>query len=377
MAVKAQLRLGRDDWSAHGKHKGLIVHDSDPPNAEPPLALLGREFLTPCELFYVRSHGTVPEVDASQWRLAVDGLVNHELSLSLPELRERFPRRTVTAALHCAGNRRLALVAVNEIPDEAPWREGALGTAQWTGVALREVLQAAGLEDGAVHVAFSGLDEVEEDGERFAFGGSIPLAKALSDEVLLADEMNGAPLPLLHGFPLRVIVPGYIGARSVKWLRAIRVQREPSENFFQRRSYRLFAPDVGPSEVEWEQGLMLGELSVNAVICRPSEGDSVAPGPVAVEGYAIAGGPRWVHRVDLSADAGRTWTDAQLLEPDESWAWRLWCAEVELEPGEREIVVRAVESSANVQPEQPDSLWNFKGYVNNAWHRVQVRVGER
>lgn len=353
------------------------MHDSDPANAEPPLRLLGCEFITPCELFYVRNHGTVPELDAGELRLVVDGLVTKELTLPLRELRERFPRRTVTAALHCAGNRRLELMAVKEIPDEVPWREGVIGSARWTGVPLREVLQAAGLEDGAAHVAFSGADEVEEDGERFAFGGSIPLAKALSDEVLLADEMNGAPLPLLHGFPLRVIVPGYIGARSVKWLRAIRVQREPSENFFQRRSYRLFAPDVGPSGVEWEQGLMLGELSVNAVICRPSEGDSVAPGRVTVEGYAIAGGPRWVHRVDLSVDGGRTWSVAQLLEPDESWAWRLWRAEVELEPGEHQLVVRAVESSANIQPEHPDSLWNFKGYVNNAWHRIQLSVGQR
>jgi len=331
----------------------------------------------PYDLFYVRNHGTVPDVDAGELRLEVNGLVDSELVLSLQELRKRFSRRTVTSALHCAGNRRLELMAVREIPDEVPWREGVIGSAQWTGVPLREVLEAAGLEAGAAHVAFSGLDEVEEDGESFAFGGSIPLAKALSDEVLLADEMNGAPLPLLHGFPLRVLVPGYIGARSVKWLKAIRVQREPSENYFQRRSYRLFAPDVNSSEVDSDRGLMLGELSVNAVICRPGDGDSVAQGSVTVEGYAVAGGPRWVQRVDVSTDGGATWTDAQLLDPDESWAWRLWRTDLDLQPGEHEIIVRAVESSANVQPEQPAPLWNFKGYVNNAWHRVHVRAVDR
>jgi len=199
MTVNTQRKLQREDWSALGKHPELIVHDSDPANAEPPLRLLAREFITPGELFYVRNHGTVPEVNTGELRLVVDGLVTRELTLSLQELRERFPRRTVTAALHCAGNRRLELMAVKEIPDEVPWREGVIGSAQWTGVALRDVLQAAGLEEDAAHVAFIGLDEIEEDGERFAFGGSIPLAKALSDEVLLADEMNGAPLPLLPG----------------------------------------------------------------------------------------------------------------------------------------------------------------------------------
>lgn len=119
---------------------------------------------------------------------------------------------------------------------------------------------------------------------------------------------------------------------------------------------------------------MLGELSVNAVICRPGEGDTVAPGMVEVEGYAIAGGPRWVERVDISTDGGQTWTEAQLLEPDESWAWRLWRAEVDVDPGDCQIVVRAIESSANVQPEHPAPLWNFKGYVNNTWHRVNIKA---
>ncbi|MHB1571571.1 MAG: molybdopterin-dependent oxidoreductase [Solirubrobacteraceae bacterium] len=376
MPVKTQRRLSPDELGALGKHDQLVVYESDPANAEPPLRLLAREFLTPYDLFYIRNHGTVPEVDAGEWRLVVDGLVTKELVISLQDLRERFPRRTVAAAMQCAGNRRRELMTVREIPDEVPWREGVIGNAQWTGVALRDVLEAAGLENGAAHVAFSGLDEVEEDHERFAFGGSIPLAKALSDEVLLADEMNGKALPMLHGFPLRAVVPGYIGARSVKWLAAIRVQRMPSDNYFQRRSYRLFAPHVNPSNVEWDRGLMLGELSVNAVICRPSDGESIAPGPMTVEGYAIAGGPRWVQRVDVSVDGGRTWSDAQLLEPDESWAWRLWRAELDLEAGEHEIIVRAVESSANVQPEQPGPLWNFKGYVNNAWHRVKVKADQ-
>ncbi|HKF77132.1 MAG TPA: molybdopterin-dependent oxidoreductase [Candidatus Dormibacteraeota bacterium] len=372
MAVLVQRRYGGSDLGDLGKHRELIVHSQDPFNAEPPLRLLGREFITPTDLFYVRDHGTVPEIDPGRFRLQVDGLVRDGLELSLEDLRSRFPSRTVSATLQCAGNRRRELMDIEPIPDEVAWREGVIGTARWTGVLLRDVLKAAGVRDGAAHVAFAGLDQVEKDSRRFGFGGSIPLSKALGDETLLAWEMNGQPIPPLHGFPLRAVVPGYIGARSVKWLESIRVQHEPSDNYFQQRDYRLFPRQVRPHAVDRDQGLMLGELSVNAVICSPGDGDTVAAGPVAVEGYATAGGPRWVARVDVSVDDGQSWTGAELLGPDEPGAWRLWRAELNLEEGERQIVARALDSSANIQPDQPGPLWNFRGYVNNAWHRVTI-----
>ena len=372
MTVLAQRRYGASELGSLGKHLQLIVHSRDPFNAEPPLQLLGRDFITPTDLFYVRDHGTVPEIDTDRFRLMVDGLVRNVLELALEELRSRFPARTVPATLQCAGNRRRELMDIEPIPDEVPFRQGVIGTARWTGALLRDVLQAAGVRDGAAHVAFTGLDQVEKESQRFGFGGSIPLSKALGDGTLLAWEMNGEPLPPLHGFPLRAVVPGYLGARSVKWLQSIRVQHEPSDNYFQQRDYWLFPPQARPPAVDWSQGLMLGELSVNAVICRPRDGDTVAAGPVAVEGYATAGGPRWVARVDVSIDGGRTWIGADLLEPDQPWAWRLWRAHLDLEAGARQIVVRALDSSANVQPDQPGPLWNFKGYVNNAWHRVTV-----
>lgn len=374
MAVLVQRRYGAANPGDLGKHPQLIVHSRDPYNAEPPLQLLGREFITPTDLFYVRSHGTVPEIDSGRFRLVVGGLVREELSLSLGELRARFPARTLPAAVYCAGNRRGELMDVEPIPDELRWGEAVIGTARWTGVLLRDVLQAAGVREGAAHVAFTGLDQVEKESRRFGFGGSIPLSKALGDGTLLAWEMNGEPLPPVHGFPLRAVVPGYIGARSVKWLQSVRVQPEPSDNYFQQRDYLLFPPQVRPPAIDWKQGLMLGEGSVNAVICRPGDGDTVAAGRVTVEGYAAAGGARWVARVDVSADGGRTWTSAELLEPDESWAWRLWRAQLDLEAGERQLVARALDSSANVQPEQPGPLWNVKGYANNAWHRVAVRA---
>ncbi len=354
-----------------GKHSGILVRQEDPFNAGPAPELLRRGFITPNELFFVRNHGAVPEVDPASWRLAIGGLVKRPLRFSLEELR-RLPKATVTATLQCAGNRRVELTRVAPIPNELGWDTEAISTAVWGGVPLRELLAAVEPLPGAEHVAFTGLDETERHGVRFQFGGSVPLDKALGSEVLLAYEMNGQPLPPVHGAPLRTVVPGYIGARSVKWLATIAVQERPSDNYFQAKAYRLFPPHVDTRNVDWESGLMLGELPVNSVICSPGERETLAAGTVEVQGYAMAGGGREVARVDLSADGGRSWTTAAVLPEDGRWAWRLWQGRLELSAGEREIVCRAWDSAAQTQPEHPAQVWNFKGYANNAWHRVRV-----
>jgi sulfite oxidase len=282
-----------------GKQPGLIVWERDPFNAETPLGLLRQSFVTPTGLFYVRSHGTVPEVNADGFRLGVFGLVERTLSLSLAEVREGFP----------------------------------------------------------------------------SYGASIPIEKALSPEVLLAYEMNGEPLPPEHGFPLRVVVPGYIGARGVKWLSSIELREAPSDNHYQAGVYKLFPPNVSSETADLSGGLMLGEVPVNAAICVPQDGEDLPAGPVAVRGYAVAGGGRRVERVDVSSDAGRTWTQAELLEAEEYlWAWRFWEARLKLRPGPYRIVARAFDSAADTQPEDAGGIWNFKGYANNAWHRVEVNV---
>jgi sulfite oxidase len=265
-------------------------------------------------------------------------------------------------------------MAVADIPGELPWGAEAIGTAEWAGVPLRDVLARAGVAPRAAHVAFTGLDEVERQGGRFGFGGSIPIEKALSPEVILAYEMNGKPLPPLHGAPLRVVAPGYIGARSVKWLAELKVQAAPSENYFQAHAYKLFPPSVCAANVDWGGGLMLGELSLIGVICAPAPGARLAAGPALVHGYAFAGGGRSIERVDVSADGGATWQVAALLGERSRWAWRRWEAWVDLAPGAHRLVARACDSAANFQPEDPRQLWNFKGYMNNAWHRIQVIV---
>lgn len=356
-----------------GKHPAFIIRQREPFNGGPPLGLLCRSLITPGELFFVRNHGTIPEVDPNAYRLVVDGLARRPLRLSLDDLRA-LPAATVTATLECAGNRRDELIAVAPVPGETPWGAEAVGTAVWRGVPLREVLAAAGVAEGARHVAFLGLDEVVRKGEQIGFGGSVPLEKALNPEVLLAYEMNGEPLPPTHGFPLRVVVPGYIGARSVKWLSSVTLQATPSSHYFQAHAYKLFPPQECPETVNWAGGIMLGELSVNAVICQPAPGAAIPAGQVLIEGYAFAGGNRCVERVDVSADGGETWVVAELPGEHVPWTWRLWRARLDLRPGSYRLVARAWDSAANTQPENLRSVWNFKGYMNNAWHRVEVEV---
>lgn len=356
------------------KHPDLIVRQQDPFNGGPPPERLLR-YVTPNDLFFVRNHGGVPAVDPSGYRLTVDGLVEKPLTLSLDDLKA-LPRGTVTATLQCAGNRRLEMMAHKPIPDELPWGTEAVSNAEWSGVPLREVLAAASPRSGARHAAFTGLDDTERHGHRFNFGGSIPLDKALSGEVLLADSMNGEPLPPVHGAPLRVVVPGYIGARSVKWLSRITLQETPSDNYFQAKAYRLFPPHYGPGNgpgnVDWDKGLMLGEAPVSSVILSPQEKETVPAGKVTVRGWALAGGNREVARVDVSTDGGETWTVADFVEGDGPFVWRLWEAVLDLAPGPREIVCRAWDTAAQTQPERAAQVWNFKGYANNAWHRVRV-----
>ena len=357
------------------KHPTTIVRDGQPFNAEPPLEQLRQSFVTPRELFFSRNHGSVPEVDPDGYRLAVGGLVERPLELSLEKLRG-FPKKEVTAVLQCAGNRRDGLMEVAPIPRETPWGAGAIGNSRWAGASLREVLQAARVGAGARHVSFVGLDEVEGEDGSFPYGGSIPVEKALGPEVLLAYEMNGEPLPREHGFPLRVVAPGYYGARSVKWLSRIELRETPSDNHFQTSEYKLFPPNATEETADPSEGLMLGEMQVNAVICEPGEGEALDAGPVAVRGYAIAGGGRRVERVDVSSDEGRTWVQAKLREGTEDpWAWTLWEATLELGLGEHRLVARAVDSSATTQPAAAGDVWNFKGYANNSWHGVEVTVG--
>jgi sulfite oxidase len=355
-----------------GKRGDMIVHEADPYNAEPARSALADRMLTPTDSFYGRNHGPIPAIDPHAWRLRVTGLVAHDLDLSLDELRGQFAQVTLTATLQCAGNRRSGLIEVRDIPGEDPWGPGATSTAEWTGVSLAEVLRTARPRAEATHVAFDAPDISQIADPPQSYGGSVTVRKALAGEVLLAWAMNGQPLPPVHGAPVRVVVPGYIGARSVKWVDRITLQDHPSDNYFQATAYRLLPAEADPATAGPGDGLSLGAVAVNADILRPDDGAVLTAGPAEVTGYAFAGDDRGIARVDVSTDGGQTWRQADLGEDAGPWAWRHWRTVIDIPRGRTEITARAWDTSAAAQPESPVHLWNPKGYVNNSWARLHI-----
>lgn len=368
------------DEQTETKYPGFIVREQTPLNGGPDPARLRRDFITANDAFYVRAHAPAPRIDPSEFRLSVGGQVAQALSLSLAALQHDFPAYTLTATLQCAGNRRTELAQVAPMPGESVmWETDAISTAEWTGARLADVLALAGVDaaQAGLHVEFISLDRCVKDGQVFGFGGSIPLDKALTPEVLLVYGMNGAPLPMTHGYPLRVVVPGYIAARSVKWLGQIIVRDTPSDNYYQQRDYKLFPPEVTAQNADWTTGEMLGEMATDAVICIPAAGTALPAGPVRVEGYAIAGGNAQIIGVQLSADDGMTWQDACLLGEARPFTWRFWQADLTLSPGTHTLIVRAQDSAGSAQPETAAAVWNFKGYMNNSLHRVTLHIRPR
>ena len=360
----------------------LIVHSHRPFNAEPMLARLRAASITPQAGLYVRNHGDVPQLDAARHRIRVTGKVARELQLSVSDLRRHFAERTVTAVLQCAGNRRADLQGVRPTSGDL-WQQGAIGNVQWCGVALADVLREAGAPDArapggaSLHVAFGCCDAVElpEEG-RFRFGVSSPLGKAMAPETLLAFGMNGEALAPEHGFPLRVVVPGWAGVRSAKWLNTITVQGEPSDNPVQQRDYKLFPPEVTDEPLDWAAGLTIEAMPLNSAICDPAPGDALPAGPTRLQGYAVAAPGRHVARVEVSAGGGQ-WMPATLAARSADaapWGWTLWAATLPLNPGPTELAVRAWDSAGQTQPASAAEVWNLKGYLCTAWHRVAVTV---
>jgi len=342
--------------------QALRVLQTDPLAAECPLPAQ-QEFLTPTPLFYIRNHFPIPDLTPEQWRLRVDGLVERPLTLSLADLRQ-LPARAFPATLECAGNGRALL----EPP--APglqFHYGAVSTAEWRGVPLRTVLDLAGLQPGAREVVCIGADGgfEKEVGAQLDFRRSLPLEKALAPETLLAYEMNGAPLTPEHGFPLRLVVPGWYGMASVKWLVGLRVVADSFDGWFQRDRYVLDpAPDGGVAP--------LTRLRVKSHIAWPTAGERLPVGRHRVRGMAWSGEVPVV-RVEVSTDRGATWHPAALSAPVSPFAWQPWTFDWEVaEPGAYELWARATDARGESQPLRPS--WNRLGYANNAVHRVPVHV---
>ena len=350
-----------------------LIHDAEGLNtASWPIRT--DELVTPVDRFFTRSHAPVPRVDPRDWRLEVGGLVGRPATFSFEELERAYPRREVTATMVCAGLRRSELLSIGALPGELPWGPEPISTGRWTGVALADLLRDVGVGDQARHVEFIGLDCVERHGERFGFGGSIELAKALAGEVLLASGLNGAPLPREHGFPVRAVVPGWTGARSVKWLGRIVLSAEPSANYFQSKSYRV-QREINPRDPrDVTAGVAIAEVPLNAVIVDPLPDQVVAAGGVTLSGWALGSAGRAVTSLEVSPDGGQSWRPAKLTAEGPAWTWAFWQATVHLAPGRHTLAVRATDSAGTTQPATLDAAWNVRGYNNNAWHRVVVRA---
>ncbi|MFN2317983.1 MAG: sulfite oxidase [Gemmatimonadales bacterium] len=333
---------------------------------------LAGHFMTPPAMLFTRSHATPPIADAEHWRVAITGLVGRARTFSIADLAAEFPRREVVMTMLCAGLRRDEFLVQGPVAGELPWGGEPIGTSRWQGVSLRDVLERCQVDPAARHVGFTGGDLVERGGDQFGFGASIPLVKALHPDVLLATHLDGQPLPPAHGYPVRVVVPGWVGARSVKWLREIELRREPSANYFQTRAYRLQADPDPDDPRDVRGGRVIEEVILNALIMAPAPGATLQAGSVVVSGWAIGPEAAPPARVEVSTDRGASWTAARLSARDEPWTWRLWQAEVHLVPGEHELVARAWDAQGGGQPSPVSETRNVKGYMNNAWHRSRV-----
>ena len=365
----------------------LLPASVEPFNAETSLRKLVQSYITPAETFFVRNHAPVPVLDAATYRLEINGLVDRVLTLSVAELQAHFEANEVSAALQCAGNRRNEMNRIRKVKGLG-WNSGAVGNATWRGVMLRDVLLAAGLDSsiaaaGAgsgreLHVEFEGLDGVKEHDFKTGYGSSIPLATVMRSDsgVLLAWAMNGETLTPDHGFPLRVVVPGHIGARSVKWLKRVTVADTESRNFFQQRDYKLFHAGIDWDVVDqwWDRASPIQEMNVQCVICESAPlPPSAGTGLHRLRGYALSGGGRAIERVDVSVNGGETWDCALLQQPGGGFAWCLWSIDVPINPP-CELVARAWDASSNTQPETMAAIWNLRGVLGNAWYRVPIEA---
>jgi DMSO/TMAO reductase YedYZ molybdopterin-dependent catalytic subunit len=340
---------------------GLVVHRSDSLNCETPTAMLGRA-VTPTAQFYRRSHFSIPLLDGAVWRLDVGGMVRRPLRLSLHELTQ-LPAESAVVTLECAGNGR----ALFQPP--APgvqWGFGAAGTAEWTGPLLAEVLDRAGIQPAAHEVIFGGADRgtIEGTTQQARFERSMSVRDAMESGALLAYAMNGHPLPARHGYPLRLVVPGWYAVASVKWLTDIRVVAEPFGGVFQNRHYVY----------EWDGGARREPVrlqQVRALITRPATGRELACGSLLVRGLAWSGAAP-VARVDVSVAGGR-WQKARLLGVPSAHGWQEWEFLAEgLGPGEIPVRARATDMVGRVQPERPER--NRLGYGANFIHEIVISL---
>jgi DMSO/TMAO reductase YedYZ molybdopterin-dependent catalytic subunit len=324
--------------------------------------------VTPLGLHYLLIHYDIPAVDLAAWRLELGGRVARPASLSLEELQRR-ETIDLPVTMECAGNGRARL---EPRPVSQPWLGEAVGTAVWTGTPLAGLLGEAGVEDGAVEVLFTGLDRGVEGGEPQAYERSLSLAEALDGGAILAWAVNSVPLPPQHGFPLRLVVPGWYGMTNVKWLHRVTVLDVPFAGYQQARGYRI-------RQAEDEPGTPVTRMVPRALMAPPGVPEFMTRRRFVERGTQRLVGRAWsgwgeIVRVEVSVDGGSTWAEAELGDAPGRHAWRGWSFDWQAEPGEFVLSCRATDGAGHTQPLEPE--WNLGGYANNAVQRVPVTVNE-
>ncbi|PWZ19875.1 Nitrate reductase [NAD(P)H] [Zea mays] len=379
------------------RHPALVrLTGKHPFNSEPPVPrLMAHGFITPAPLHYVRNHGAVPRADWSTWTVEVAGLVRRPARLTMEQLVTEFEAVELPVTLVCAGNRRKEQNMVRQTVG-FNWGPGAISTSVWRGARLRDVLRRCGVmgaADGAANVCFEGAEDLPGGGGGGKYGTSLRRGVAMDParDVILAYMQNGEPLAPDHGFPVRVIVPGFIGGRMVKWLKRIVVASSESESYYHYRDNRVLPShvdaDLANAEAWWyKPECMINELNINSVITTPGH-DEVLPinalttqRPYTIKGYAYSGGGRKVTRVEVTLDGGETWHVCSLDHPERPtkygkyWCWCFWSVDVEVLDvlGAKEIAVRAWDEAMNTQPEK--LVWNLMGMMNNCWFRVKINA---
>jgi DMSO/TMAO reductase YedYZ molybdopterin-dependent catalytic subunit len=324
-----------------------------PLNAETPIESL-KSWITANRVFFDRNQGEIPEteIDLANWKLTIDGEVNRPLEIDFETLL-KMPKAIAANTLECSGNSRSLL---KERAYGNPWTIGGVGNAVWAGVWLKDLLAEAGVKKGGKHVAFAGFDKPLGK-KQIKFIRSIPLEKAAST-TLLAYEMNGEPLPLKHGFPLRGLALGWTGASCVKWLNRITVLKEPHQGFFMDNVYRVFDKDQAP-----ETGAVVKEITLKSIIFQPQSEEVHETGNITILGAAYAG-ENDIRMVEISTDDGNTWDTADFIGPHEPYAWRHWQFVLNCKrPGRYTVLSRAMDDKGSVQP--MTATWNKLGYGNN------------
>ena len=334
-------------------------------NSGMPLEAL-RWSITPVGLHYLLTHYDIPAVDVATWRLEVGGLVKRALSLSLDDLQRRETIE-LPSTMECAGNGRARL---DPRPVSQPWLTEAIGTAAWTGTPLASLLEEADLDESAVEVLFTGLDRGVEGGTSQAYERSLTAAEALEAGAILAWGVNGVPLPPQHGYPLRLVVPGWYGMTNVKWLHRITAIDAPFEGYQQAHGYRI-------RQEEDEPGTPVTRMVPRALMLPPGVPEFLTRRRFLESGSHVLEGRAWsgrgeIVRVEVSVDGCSTWADAVLGDAPGPHAWRAWSFEWQADPGEQVLSCRATDSAGNTQPLEPE--WNLGGYSNNAVQRLSVTV---